>query len=103
MEGGNLMRTKYMVCPVCGGEGKTINPNIDAHGLTAEDFRDDPDFAEDYRSGLYDVTCGACCGKRVITKARHKQLQQNAENRRLAAREDGDWEAYQVAGDYRFG
>lgn len=37
------MKSKYVVCPVCHGEGKTMNPNIDAHGLTAEDFADDPE------------------------------------------------------------
>lgn len=94
---------KYIVCPGCGGEGKTVNPNVDAHGLSADDFRDDPDFAADYFSGLYDVACGACGGLRVITPQRQKELRQNAEDRRLAAREDGDFAAYQVAGDYRFG
>jgi len=94
---------KYIVCPTCEGEGKTVNPNIDAHGLSAEDFREDPDFAEDYLSGLYDVTCRACHGKRVVTKARLRELRQHADDRRLATREDGDYEGYQVASDWRFG
>lgn len=75
---------------MCEGEGTTVNPNIDAHGLTAEDFREDPDFAENYFSGTYDVPCRACGGK-------------NAAERRMAARENGDWEGYQVAGDWRYG
>ena len=54
------------VCPTCKGNGKHVNPSIDASGLTSEDFNDDPDFAEDYRSGMYDVTCYECHGKRVV-------------------------------------
>jgi hypothetical protein len=95
--------TTYEVCPVCNGLGQTVNPNIDAHGLTAEDFRDDPDFKQEYFSGMYNIACGACKGKRVITKERLEELEQNAEDRKLAARENGDWESYRVAGDYRYG
>lgn len=60
---------KYGVCPVCEGKGKHVNPSIDAGGLSAEAFYDDPDFAEDYMSGIYDVTCNRCCGKRVVPQA----------------------------------
>jgi hypothetical protein len=98
-----VKRTKYILCPVCEGEGKTVNPNIDAHGLTAEDFRDDPDFTEDYMSGVYDIQCAACHGERVVTKERIKELEQAAEDRALAARENGDYESYSVAHDWRFG
>ena len=94
---------KYVVCPVCDGEGTTVNPNIDAHGLTAEDFAEDPDFAEDYASGAYDQPCAACHGKRVITAERIAELEQNAADRRLRAAEDGDWEAYSTSGDWRYG
>jgi hypothetical protein len=97
------MPAKYQVCPVCDGEGKTVNPDIDSHGLTREDFDEDPDFAEDYRSGLYDITCRACSGQRVVTQERLRELEQNAEDRRLAAREDGNFEAYSSAYDYRYG
>jgi DnaJ-class molecular chaperone len=98
-----MNKQKWIVCPVCEGEGVTVNPNIDAHGLTAEDFREDPDFAESYRRGDYDVRCAACHGQRVVTKERIKELRQNADDRRLAAREDGDYESYSVAGDWRYG
>ena len=93
----------WIVCPVCDGEGKTVNPNIDANGLTADDFNEDPDFREDYMSGMYDITCAACHGKRVVKQARIDELEQNAEDRRLAARENGDFESYSVAGDWRYG
>jgi hypothetical protein len=96
-------RREYRVCPVCHGEGTTVNPNIDAHGLTAEDFAEDPDFAEAYWSGVYDEECRACGGLRVVTDDREDELAEHAADRRLAAREDGDWESYRVAGDWRFG
>lgn len=93
----------WIVCPVCDGEGTTVNPNIDAHGLTREDFAEDPDFAEDYSSGVYDITCAGCNGMRVVKKARIQELEQNAEDRRLAARENGDFESFNIAGDWRYG
>jgi len=92
----------YILCPVCQGHGTTVNPNIDANGLTAEDF-DDPDFAESYRNGEYDIPCRGCDGKRVVTSQRIQELQQNAEDRALAARENGDYDSYSVAHDWRFG
>jgi hypothetical protein len=93
----------WILCPVCDGEGTTVNPNIDCNGLTREDFDEDPDFAEDYRNGTYDITCAACSGKRVLKAARLEELAQHAEDRRLAARENGDFESYCGAGDWRFG
>lgn len=93
----------WIICPVCEGDGTTVNPSIDAHGLTHEDFADDPDFAEDYMSVTYDVPCGACDGLGRMRKSHQKELYEAADARRLAAREDGDWDAYRVAGDYRYG
>jgi hypothetical protein len=96
-------RDDWMVCPVCNGNGTTVNPAIDCNGLTAADFAEDPDFAEGYWSGMYDVTCRACNGLRVITEERLEQLDRNAEDRRLAAEEDGRWEDYLGASDRRWG
>jgi hypothetical protein len=56
---------KYEVCSTCDGKGKHVNPSIDSHGLSREDFDDDPDFAEDYFAGRYDVPCNECDGNRV--------------------------------------
>ena len=58
--------TKFEVCPRCEGRGSHVNPSIDGHGLTAEDFRDDPDFRDAYFAGVYDVTCEGCNGLRVV-------------------------------------
>lgn len=55
-----------IVCPKCRGNGTHVNPSVDGHGLTAEDFADDPDFAESYFSGVFDVVCKRCDGLRVV-------------------------------------
>jgi hypothetical protein len=97
------MTDKWIICPACRGEGTCVNPNIDANGLSAEDFADDPDFADDYMSGAYDVTCAACHGSGKIKQSHVKTLRQNAADRRLAAMEDGDWEGVSHARDWRYG
>jgi hypothetical protein len=89
--------------PCLRGEGTCVNPNIDANGLTAEDFAEDPDFAEDYFGGVYDVRCAACGGSGKIKQSHMATLRQHAADRRLAAMEDGDWEGVSYASDYRFG
>lgn len=55
----------YEVCDTCNAKGVVVNPSIDGNGLSREDFDDDPDFAEDYFSGVFDITCPHCKGKRV--------------------------------------
>jgi hypothetical protein len=57
---------RWDVCPVCDGKGRHVNPNIDCNGLTAEDFAEDPDFAEDYRRGCYDQPCNRCRGRTTV-------------------------------------
>lgn len=59
------IRLCYEVCDTCGGKGRHVNPSIDAGGLTSEDFAEDPDFAEAYFAGHYDVPCYGCKGRRV--------------------------------------
>lgn len=63
---GQILPYKNCVCPRCRGEGTHTNPSIDGNGLTREDFDDDPDFREDYMSGMYDVVCWQCKGEKVI-------------------------------------
>jgi hypothetical protein len=57
---------KFEVCPLCQGHGKHVNPSIDCGGISAEDFHEDPDFAEEYMNGRYDITCAKCKGQRVV-------------------------------------
>lgn len=56
----------FAVCSTCRGKGTHVNPSIDAHGITREEFDDDPGFREDYFSGVYDVQCYECHGQRVV-------------------------------------
>jgi hypothetical protein len=86
------LRMKYAVCGVCNGRGKHVNPSIDSHGLSSEDFDNDPDFAEDYFSGVYDVTCYECNGRTTIL-----EISENTESSSLQATED--WLADET--DYR--
>lgn len=66
-EAGNTVEkplpTKWAVCSVCNGAGSHVNPSIDCNGLSAEDFAEDPDFADDYMAGTYDVPCNRCGGR----------------------------------------
>lgn len=79
----------FEVCPTCQGRGKHVNPEIDASGLSREDFEDDPDFARDYWAGAYDVPCMECSGLRVVpvpdparmSPAVRKALQDDARRR----------------------
>lgn len=70
---------RYEVCDLCDGEGKHVDPSIDAGGISTDDdfWEDDydPDYDEDeggpvstsrYFRGDYDVTCSQCKGKRVV-------------------------------------
>ncbi len=57
---------KWEVCGTCDGKGAHVNPGVDAHGLSREDFEEDPDFEEDYFNGAYDVQCNECHGRRVV-------------------------------------
>lgn len=58
--------TTWVVCDVCNGAGSHVNPAIDAHGISAEEFAEDPDFAEDYAAGVYDQPCNKCKGRTTV-------------------------------------
>ena len=65
-EGGLWIDIRFDVCPLCDGRGKVVNPSIDAHGLSREDFDEDPDFEESYFRGDYDIPCTLCRGEKVV-------------------------------------
>lgn len=69
---GIELPARRVVCPRCEGEGKHVNPAIDSHGISPEEFDADPDFAEGYFSGRYDVRCEGCKGDRVIDEVDEK-------------------------------
>lgn len=60
------VRCEMEVCGTCSGHGKVVDPRIDSDGLTPEDFADDPDFADSYHDGFYDIRCLECEGLRVV-------------------------------------
>jgi hypothetical protein len=62
----NVVPAYFIVCGTCDGKGSHVNPSIDSHGLSREDFDEDPDFAESYFAGHYDVPCHECHGRRVV-------------------------------------
>jgi hypothetical protein len=57
---------EFDVCGYCSGKGSHVNPSMDGHGISKEDFDQDPDFAESYFRGDYDVQCHECHGDRVL-------------------------------------
>lgn len=59
----------WEVCGLCRGKGTVVNPSIDASGLTAEDFAEDPDFADAYFRGVYDIGCPRCGTRTTIPVA----------------------------------
>ena len=93
----------WIVCPVCEGNGTTVNPDIDGNGLSADDFNDDPDFREDYANGVYDIQCRCCKGLRVVKEGRMEELRQAAADRELSYREDGVYDPSYNPRDYRYG
>lgn len=62
------IRVKFGVCPTCNGKGTHVNPSIDSHGITADEWDRDWSYEdrEAYMSGGYDVSCYECHGKRVV-------------------------------------
>lgn len=97
---------KWVICDLCGGDGTHVNPAVDSHGLTSEDFDQDPDFAESYFRGDYDVPCRRCEGSGKVLAEKldkiHEEEDRRAEDRRMAALENGDVEGYHTAYDRRW-
>ena len=93
-----LIPAHYTVCNTCEGKGSHVNPAIDSHGLSREDFDDDPDFAEDYFAGRYDIPCNECRGKRVSPDINWDSLK--PEIRKVVEDHIEDFYAYQAECDY---
>ena len=77
---------KYEICPRCAGEGKIVNPNVDGHGISPEEFAEDPDFKEAYFSGVYDIACTECNGQRVVPELDRDYLRSSKAKSLLLAR-----------------
>ena len=59
-EYGVKLPTKWKVCGTCNGSGIMV---LNHAAFTREDFDEDPDFEEDYFSGVYDQPCDGCNGR----------------------------------------
>ena len=58
---------EFEVCGTCEGKGRHVNPSIDAHGITEDEWGQWSDDEQDlYLSGGYDVECHECAGRRVV-------------------------------------
>lgn len=91
----------FEVCPRCRGAGSHVNPAIDGHGITMDEWENEwsPDEQDTYLSGGYDVTCYECKGLRVVKvvdeaacdpqllKAYHRHLREEAEYQRMCEME----------------
>lgn len=98
--------TSFRVCPTCRGNGKHVNRNIDGNGITGSEWAElcaeDEDFADNYMSGMYDVTCEECNGIRVIPEIDVESLSEDQKKlyeiyceQQESARQDridSDWE-----------
>ena len=58
----------FEVCGTCRGRGSHVNPSIDSHGITGDEWDNDWSYEdrENYMSGMYDVICYECNGKRIV-------------------------------------
>ena len=91
------VESKYEVCGRCQGEGTVVNPAF--NGITANDIfdshgYDSDEFFEDMGSGMYDVICPECHGKRVVTKEDIESYAHYVDDSRMRALESGDVETY---------
>ena len=89
------------VCDLCDGTGKVVNPSIDAGGLTQDDFDRDPDFAEEYFSGAYDIGCGQCNGSNVIPVVNEAALDDEQKKKYYQFLEQESFEAAEREADRR--
>jgi len=80
----------FVVCDGCQGHGKMVNPSIDCGGLSHEELYDDPDFAEAYFGGAYDINCSTCNGNKVVPEITTSGLTEEQEKNLRLFREQQD-------------
>lgn len=64
-----VLPAKWQICSRCNGNGTHVNPSIDGHGITSEEWENDwdPEEREGYFRGDYDIRCDAgCCDGKVL-------------------------------------
>lgn len=63
----------YEVCGRC--EGKGVHDPEAFCGYVNEMMAEDPDFAEQYFGGVYDVQCSVCRGLRVVLTINQEEIE----------------------------
>lgn len=61
---------RYVICGQCEGHGRS---SAYLGAFTGDQMREDPDFADDYRAGVYDRSCETCGGSgkvKVVDRAK---------------------------------
>jgi RecJ-like exonuclease len=88
---------KWVLCPVCEGKGRHVNPAIDAGGISDEMYHDD-DFHEQYAAGVYDIPCNICKGRTTVQVVDTDRLTiEEAALYEIQLREEADDEAERLA------
>jgi hypothetical protein len=93
-----MLPAHYEVCGRCHGSGV----HDCWEGGVTQEMSDDPDFFEDYASGMYDAGCTECEGKRVVAVIDRDQMSEELRERYDEhEREKYDY-AMEVAAERRF-
>jgi len=90
---------KAEVCHCCNGKGTCVNPSIDCHGISMNEFDEDPEFKENYFRGHYDIICPHCNGKNVILVPTTSEGKENYANQ---LQEEYNYQA-EIEAERRFG
>jgi len=64
-KGEILLPSRMEVCHRCEGRGVHDHEAF-SNGISQDEFREDPDFFDDYRAGVYSVPCSVCRGQNVV-------------------------------------
>ncbi len=101
MNANGLERTlslpaKYEICNQCRGKGTHVNPNIDGHGISAEEWHNewDEESRENYMRGVYDVRCHSLCENGKVLVVDFDKLPKRLADRIM--KEQGDKAAYEA-------
>lgn len=90
----------WEICDRCRGNGTHVNPSIDGHGITMEEWNGpdwDDESREMYMSGGYDVRCEAGCVDGKVLEIDMAQLDDDTRKRvEVRQQQQAEWDAEQV-------